>query len=122
MLIILLAVVLITANNLLIPSYGITGAAIGAALALVVFNFVKFIFIWIKLDLQPFSFSFIKVVIIGSAAWICNMWIPRIDFILPDMIVRSAAITIVFGTLTLLMKVSPEANKLFKKATNFLRK
>ena len=118
----MLAVVLITANNLLIPSYGITGAAIGAALALVTFNLLKFIFIWAKLDLQPFSFSFIKVVIIGSIAWICNMWIPRIDFIIPDMIIRSSAITIVFGTLTLLMKVSPEANDLFKKATNFVWK
>ncbi len=121
-LIILLAVVLITANNLLIPSYGITGAAIGAALALVVFNFVKFIFIWAKLDLQPFSFNFIKVVIIGSAAWICNTWIPRMDLTILDMIVRSTVITIVFGALTLMMKVSPEANDLFKKATQLLRK
>ena len=121
-LIILLAAVLVTVNNLLIPDYGIVGAAIGAALALVAFNIVKFIFIWMKLDLQPFSFDFIKVILIGSASWICHTLIPRIDFTIADMIVRSAVITLVFGTLTFLMKVSPEGNDLFRKGIDFLKK
>jgi len=65
-LILLLAIVLVTANNFLIPRYGINGAAAGASLALITFNFAKFIFIWLKLDLQPFNFAFVKVMLIGG--------------------------------------------------------
>src|SRR5204862_4625472 len=76
-LIIVLAVVIVTANNLLIPAYGIEGAALGTALTLIIFNLVKFVFIWIKIKLQPFSASFIKVFGIGAAAWAASYFIPR---------------------------------------------
>ena len=74
------------------------------------------------MDLQPFSFDFIKVILIGSASWICHTLIPIIDFTIADMIVRSTVITLVFGALTLLMKVSPEGNDLFRKGIDFLKK
>ena len=68
-LILLLALMIVTANNILIPVYGIEGAAMGASLTLVIFNFIKFIFIWVKIGLQPFSSGFVKVIIAGAAAW-----------------------------------------------------
>lgn len=119
-LIVLLAVVIITANNLLIPSYGITGAAVGAALTLAIFNLVKFVFIWVKLKLQPFSMAFLKVILIGGVAWAVHLVIPRINFVIADMIVRSAGITLIFGTLILWMRVSPDVNRLFKKGMSYL--
>jgi O-antigen/teichoic acid export membrane protein len=115
-LIILLAILIITANNLLIPAYGIEGAAIGAAVTMVAFNFIKFLFIWWKMDLQPFTFAFVKVLTIGAMAWGAQWLMPRIDFTIGDMIVRSAIITIIFGSLILWTGVSPDGNNLFKKA------
>lgn len=119
-LIILLAVIIITSNNLLIPAYGIEGAAIGAAVTMVAFNFVKFIFIWWKMDLQPFTVAFAKVILIGALAWSVQWIIPRIDFVIGDMIVRSAIITVVFGSLILWAKVSPDANNLLKKWLQYI--
>ena len=120
-LILLLAGVIVTANNILIPTYGIEGAAVGAALTLVIFNFVKFVFIWMKLKLQPFSIAFVKVALIGGVAWIINMSIPRIDFVIIDMIIRSVIITLVYGSLILWTRVSPESNDLFNKGLGILR-
>ena len=119
-LILLLAFVIVTANNILIPTYGIEGAAIGAALALIIFNVVKFIFIWLRLKLQPFSIAFIKVGMIGGIAWIANIIIPRIDFIIFDMVLRSGIITLVFGSLILWTRVSPESNNLVKKGLEII--
>ena len=119
-LILLLAGVIVTANNLLIPAYGIEGAAMGAALTLVIFNAVKFVFIWVKLELQPFSSAFLKVAFIGGVAWSAHLLIPKIDFTILDMFFRSVVITIVFGSLILWTKVSPESNSLFFKGLELL--
>ncbi len=119
-LILLLAAVIISVNNLLIPSYGINGAAVGTAVTLIVFNLIKFIFIWIKMDLQPFTFAFVKVILIGAAAWGSQWLLPRIDFVLGDMIIRSAIITIVFIVLIFWMKVSPDVNNVLRTGMRML--
>ncbi len=118
-LIVLLAVVIIVSNNLLIPVYGIEGAAIGAALTLVIFNSVKYLFIWLKIGLQPFSIAFLKVVMIGAVTWAMQAAIPRIDGVIVDIMVRSAAMTMVFSTLVWWTGVSPEANQLLKQVMGF---
>ncbi|CAN5475760.1 hypothetical protein BH09BAC3_BH09BAC3_34530 [soil metagenome] len=121
-LIIILAVLIITTNNYLIPKYGIEGAALATALILIIFNLIKFIFIWIKMDLQPFSFAFIKIILIAAIAWFAQWIMPRLDMVLLDMIVRSAIITLVFGLFILWTNVSPDANNLFRKAVGYLKR
>ncbi|MBY0433319.1 MAG: polysaccharide biosynthesis C-terminal domain-containing protein [Cyclobacteriaceae bacterium] len=119
-LIVMLAAMIITANNLLIPSYGIEGAAIGTALTLVVFNLIKFIFIWWKIRIQPFSTAFVKVVLISAVAWGAQYILPRIDSTILDIIIRSGVITAVFGALVYWTNVSPEGNELARKSLAWL--
>jgi O-antigen/teichoic acid export membrane protein len=121
-LIIVLAVVIVTANNLLIPAYGIEGAALGTAITLIIFNLVKFVFIWVKIKLQPFSSSFIKVFAIGAVAWAVSYFIPRFESPYLDIFIRSVLITMVYGALTLWTAVSPDANALFSRALSSIRK
>jgi O-antigen/teichoic acid export membrane protein len=121
LLIVLLSAVIITSNNLLIPRYGIEGAAMGTAITMIVFNSVKFIFIWSRMELQPFSVAFVKVIVIGAVAVALELVIPRIDLIIGDIIVRSAIITGVFGGLSLLFNVSPDGNKLISNILKSVR-
>ena len=114
-LIILLAGSIIFANNLLIPAYGINGAAIGAALALIFFNLIKFIFIWATLKMQPFSLSTLKVLLITVAVVGVNLLLPKVNYILIDIAYRSTIITIIFGALVLFSNASPDGNNLVKK-------
>ncbi len=114
-LIVILAVVIITANNLLIPKYGIEGAALGAAITMVIFNSVKYVFIWVKMGLQPFTFAFTKVLGIGAVAWTASMLLPRMDVVLLDMAVRSLLIGGIFSALVLGLRLSPEANDLVSR-------
>jgi len=64
------------------------------------------------MELQPFSMAFAKVVLIGAVTLAVNFMIPRSDIVIGDMVLRSAIIAIVFGGLAVLMKVSPDGNKL----------
>ncbi|MBK5277409.1 MAG: oligosaccharide flippase family protein [Bacteroidia bacterium] len=120
LLIILLAGSIVFANNLLIPVYGINGAAIGAALALIFFNFTKFLFIWATLKLQPFSFGTIKIFLITVVAVAINLVLPKVNYVFIDIIYRSSILTIVFGILVLLSNASPDGNNVVKKILSML--
>jgi O-antigen/teichoic acid export membrane protein len=115
-LILLLAASIVIANNLLIPEYGINGAAIGSALALILFNFLKYIFIYLKLKMQPLTWATLKVLAIGGIAVGCNYLIPQMESLLVDLMVRSVAITIVYTSLIFVSKASPDGNMVFRKA------
>ncbi|WP_323757064.1 polysaccharide biosynthesis C-terminal domain-containing protein [Roseivirga sp.] len=108
----ILAILTVALNLLLIPSYGIEGAAIASFLAMLTFNLSKFLFVWMKFKIQPFSLGSIKLLaIIGLVLWV-NQWIPKLDQTLLDIIIRSLAITILLVGLTIGLKVSKEVNSL----------
>jgi O-antigen/teichoic acid export membrane protein len=55
-LLVLLALILML-NYFLIPKFGIIGAAIANAIASFIYNFLKFLFLWLKYGFQPFTRS-----------------------------------------------------------------
>ncbi len=120
-LIILLAVTLIIGNNLLIPSYGINGAAYGAGLALFLFNLIKFIYLRFTIRMQPFSTATVKVVFISAMVLGINYLLPTASIILIDILYRSFVITVSFGALILFSKASPEVNELFRKGLSMIK-
>jgi len=114
-LILLLAGSAIIANNLLIPRYGIVGAAIGVAFALTTFNVVKYVFIWATLKIQPFTWATVVVMVIAAATAGVNYALPVFDNLFVDVIFRSGIVTVFYGGLVLVTRVSPDANDVFKK-------
>jgi O-antigen/teichoic acid export membrane protein len=96
---------------LLIPKWGIYGAAWGATLALVIFNGCKLIFLWMKLRLQPFSKKSAGVVVAGIAAMASVYFIP---YRLPpffDVVMRTGIMMIIYLILLLLLKPSADLNE-----------
>lgn len=120
-LILILAVLIVVSNNLLIPRYGIVGAAWGAAFALVSFNAIKYLFIYSKYKIQPFGINTLKVLIIASIVLTANYFSYRSDSIMLDILLRSALTTLLYSGLILITKVSPEANELYNRGLRILR-
>jgi O-antigen/teichoic acid export membrane protein len=121
-LIILLAAMVIISNNILIPRYGIEGAAWGSAFALITFNAIKFIFIYIKFGIQPFEWATIKVLIIGAVTLVINALLFNIDNILVDIVFRSAVVTIVFSLLILWTGASADINTVFGNLISYIKR
>ncbi len=119
-LIVILASSAIVSLNILIPAYGINGAAVGVALALILFNVIKYFFIWIKLKMQPFSTATLKVVIIAVLTIGLNFLIPKFDYLLIDLFIRSAVITVFYCSLVLFSKASPDGNAFLKKIMSMM--
>jgi O-antigen/teichoic acid export membrane protein len=115
---IVLVVLLILTNLLLIPIYGITGAAIGGALSLSVLNLLRFLYLWYKFNLQPFNLKFALVAVIGILAYLISSLLPILPNFIADILVRSSILTILFCLPIYLLKLSPDIND---KADEILR-
>ncbi|MDZ7690389.1 MAG: polysaccharide biosynthesis C-terminal domain-containing protein [Balneolaceae bacterium] len=63
---IFLVILTVATNYLLIPIYGILGAAIATALSILVYNLIKCIFVWITFSMQPFHWSSLAVLAIAA--------------------------------------------------------
>ncbi len=114
-LIILLAISIVVANNILIPKYGIEGAAIGSAVALVGFNLIKYFFIYLKLQMQPLTWGTAKVIAIACGVVGINYLIPQVSNVYFDILLRSSLIAAVYVVLIFYSKVSPDGNKVFRE-------
>lgn len=115
-----LALLTIAFNQWLIPIYGIEGAALASLLAMTLFNLSKYVFVWIKLGIQPFTYkTVILIIIIGITYWI--QWlIPAFSSALLDLSLRSLIITAFFIGPLYLLKVSAEVNHLINGFINKL--
>lgn len=110
LLILLLAAGVIISNNILIPAYGINGAAMGSALALTLFNTVKYVFIYYTFKMQPFNRASFAVVGITITCIAINALIPPLPSLLIDILIRSGAVTVAFATAVYYSKASLEGN------------
>jgi len=111
-LLLLLLVMAIINNLVFIPLFGITGAAIATALSALIYNFVKYLYIWHTFKLQPFNLDTAKILGVILAIVALNFIFPASDNPYLTIILRSAFITILYVCLTLLLKIIPEFHHL----------
>jgi O-antigen/teichoic acid export membrane protein len=107
----LLVGVIVIANLILIPMYGITGAAIASALTFFIFNLFRYLFILIKFKMQPFKIQSLLAIITGVVVYYLSVWvIPNMQNFIVDTIVRSTFITVLYLPAVYFMKLSEDIN------------
>lgn len=106
-----LVVMVVAAMFLFIPVWGLSGAAAAIALAFFLSNLMRFIFLKIKYNMQPFTLKFMYVPVIFFAAWGISALIPELKLI-PDILLRSAVFTIIFSLMIYFLRVSEDVNKI----------
>ncbi len=109
------ALLLIVTNLLLIPRFGITGAALASLISKYIYNGLKFIFLYKKFQFQPFSFKHIQIIVFAFLAWYLSTFIPVLPHFVLDLAVRSCFIGVVFLTPVYFLKVSEDINLKIKQ-------
>ncbi len=103
-----MSMLIIAVNYWLIPIYGIEGAAIGSALVMLGFNLVKFAFLKIRLQLNPFSGETFRITLAGGLTLL--LW--KINFgdshPLLVLMIKSISVLVGFGLLSFLLKIGRE--------------
>lgn len=110
----ILIVVVVSVMFLFIPFWGITGAAAAIALAFLINNFMRFMFLYKKYNMQPFSKKFAWAGFALSMAYIFAYFIPKFELI-PDLLIRSTIFTIVFAGIITGAKISEDINETIAK-------
>lgn len=109
-LILMMAVLTIVLNYLLIPIYGVNGAAYGSAIAYLIFNFSKYLFLKRKLGIDPFSYRNLIVLLIGVSVLFIAQWIPMIINPLVDILIQSLIISVLYIGSVYVLNLSEEFN------------
>lgn len=118
---IFLVFLVIVTNYLLIPVYGILGAAIATALSIFANHIIKYIFIWFKFSIQPFRWNTLGVLAISAGCLWMSFQIPYLGSFFIDLIVRSAAIASVFLALILMFNISDDVRQLTKETVRQIK-
>jgi O-antigen/teichoic acid export membrane protein len=112
-LLVVLIISSIILNLLLIPKYGIIGAAIATSLNLLFFNLFKLIMIYYYFKLQPFGHYVWKIIFATVAAFILCYFIHFNIFI--DIFLKSCIIFMLFGFAAVKFKILPELTGIINK-------
>ena len=99
---IVLSVVL---NVFLIPSMGITGAAIGTSFALLVYNVMKFLLIFNKYKFQPYESYILKIIPMIAVLFFAGIHFQVFDNLILNILIRSLILILAFIFLFRWMKV-----------------
>jgi O-antigen/teichoic acid export membrane protein len=109
-------------NYLLIPKYGITGAAIATAISIALFNIIKFVFIWLVFKMQPIRLTFLWVFLLAVVAYIVSSLLPSTGIPLINILIRSGMCVLLFAGPLLYLKLVPDINEFVLEAWKKIKK
>jgi O-antigen/teichoic acid export membrane protein len=120
---VLLFALVIGLNYLMIPTYGINGAAFASLIAMALNNLLRFLFLYWKFKLQPFNSKFLVVIAIGFAIYaLMTFVVPSIPnaenlklYSVANAVLFSSLITLLFWPIIYILKISPEINLMVDK-------
>ncbi|TVQ66950.1 MAG: lipopolysaccharide biosynthesis protein [Balneolaceae bacterium] len=118
----ILVFVTIGANYLLIPQYGIEGAAIASALALLVYNAVKYLYIRLRMQLSPFSKEFWIALFLGSVAFTVASLINPADQLILNLLLKGVLFLSLFLVPAVRLSLSADFNRQLSQLLSSFRR
>jgi O-antigen/teichoic acid export membrane protein len=110
MLLMLVAITVVT-NMLLIPRFGINGAAMSTAISAVLFTAGKFILNYRRLGFQPYGISTLKILFIVVLCFACNYSLPVLTSEVFNILLRSVLMGSLYLVLVYVFKLLPEFHR-----------
>ncbi len=114
-------IVVVFFNILLIPSFGITGAALASLFAIFAVYFIRFIFILKQFKLQPYNINHVKIIILAITSYGIAYFIPLFSNLYIDVVIRSMGLIIIFGSLTYISKASDDFQVIVMKVLSKIK-
>lgn len=105
----ILIILVISTMYLLIPVWGITGAAVAIALSYFANNLMRFVFLYHKFRFQPFSYRFLFVPGAFLTAYILGYLLPELPLVW-DILARGTTFAVVYLAIITGLKVSDDVN------------
>ncbi|PKP52784.1 MAG: polysaccharide biosynthesis protein [Bacteroidetes bacterium HGW-Bacteroidetes-1] len=98
-------------NYLFIKAFGLVGAAAANTLAFTINSILRYLYIYKRFGMHPFSIQHLYTVVIGVVVYGIFVFFPVLPNFIFDIIVRSSLITMIFIIPVYYFKLSPEINQ-----------
>ena len=103
-------------NTLLIPQYGVVGAAFATFVAYSLYNLAKLIFVYTKFKLQPFTLNTLLMLVCTYVFWLVfYYWFIDEVHPLTSIVIKGVLISVIYGVLIYFTRLSPEINMAINK-------
>lgn len=122
LMLLMLFLVTIALNVILIPKFGLIGAAASNAIAAILFNTAKYLFLYNRYKMQPFDKNILVVLLLIGACFLLNHFLPAINNALLDIAYRSFIISLLYIFVIHNLNIIPETGEYLKKWKLKLRK
>ena len=113
-LIIIFLIILIGLMAIMVPLFGLTGAAIAIAIAKFIYGFIRYFFLKLKYRMEPFNYSYLLLILISLAAYGAGYILPTLENYILDIFIRSTIVLVVFSLLILVFRISEDVNSIYK--------
>lgn len=111
----ILVFITVLANYMLIPEFGINGAAMATALSITLYTIIKVSYVWLKMDLQPFSGKTVAGIALGGLSLTAALNVPHAGWLPADFIFKNLVFLVLFLLPVIYLELSANLNKLVKK-------
>ncbi len=108
-------------NYLLIPAFGINGAALATTITLVVYNLLRILFIKRYFKIQPFAGKQIWVPMIVAILSGFSLLAGQMQSVFFDLVIRSALTGGAYILTVYLLRISPEMNSIIDKIGRLIK-
>ena len=115
--VLLIGLTIIT-NIILIPIYGITGAALATAITIFSQNLIKLIYVYVVFKMQPFTLKTIYLLLLGVFLFLIMNSLPVFFNLFISSIIYSAIFSILYWSVAYLLKLSEDINSLMVNVLN----
>ncbi len=119
----ILILVTVVTNVIFIPRYGIEGAAMATAIAILIHNVVKTLVLYSFYKIQPFQRATLKLLAIALVTFFIVEFISfdGIQVVWLRILLRSLLTSLLFSLAVLGLSISEDVNALFKKYIRFYK-
>ena len=118
----LLTALILPLSYFLTTTYGIMGPAFANLISFSIYNFVRYLFLLRRFNMQPFSYKTIEVILIAFITYISCYFIFKEVNGLSGMVLRTLFFSILFIGIVYFRKITPDlqitVNSFFKKLKN----
>jgi O-antigen/teichoic acid export membrane protein len=118
---ILLVSLSIPLNYFLTKEYNSMGPAYGNLIAIIIFNSVRFLYIWKIFKIQPFTYSNIKTLLVFILSVIICFGVPNQNNTYLDIFVKTSVFLSIYLMLTIKWNISPDLNEVIITIKNKLK-
>lgn len=107
---IIYAGIIVIGNAIMIPIWGIVGAAVASFTASLCFNLMKYLFLLKRYKFQPFNYRYLLVIVTAVVSYYLAYLLPKQDGFIWDIMLRGVIVSIIYISLSIAFCISKDLN------------